>query len=106
MSGSNELFFADITYVPMDIGGVACTAFVIDAYAGTIVGWDARPAQQLAGWLTDAWTRLLLVRLGRLVSSVQYPLVEGAGDGPLRGRCRSGPVGRCCSVGDQSGNNR
>jgi transposase InsO family protein len=36
----NELFVADFTYVPMDTGVFAYTAFVIDAYAGTIVGWE------------------------------------------------------------------
>jgi transposase InsO family protein len=36
----NELFLADFTYVPMDTGVFAYTAFVIDAYAGTIVGWE------------------------------------------------------------------
>ena len=39
-SGPNELFVADFSYVPMSTGVFAYTAFVIDAYAGTIVGWD------------------------------------------------------------------
>ena len=32
----------------------ACSVFVIDAYAGTIIGWEC--SIQLATWLTDAWT--------------------------------------------------
>ena len=35
----NRLFVADFTYVPITSGGFAYTAFVIDAYAGKIVGW-------------------------------------------------------------------
>ncbi len=35
----NELTVADFTYVPM-VSGYGYTAFVIDAYAGVIVGWE------------------------------------------------------------------
>lgn len=35
----NRLLVADFTYVPIGRGGFAYTAFVIDAYAGTIAGW-------------------------------------------------------------------
>jgi len=40
VSRPNELFVADFTYVPMSTGVFAYTAFVIDAFAGTIVGWE------------------------------------------------------------------
>lgn len=36
----NLLEVADFTYVPMDIGGFAYTAFIIDAFAGLIAGWE------------------------------------------------------------------
>lgn len=36
----NELDVADFTYVPLDGGGFGYTAFVIDAFAGLIVGWE------------------------------------------------------------------
>ena len=36
----NRLLVADFTYVPMDGGGFGYTAFVIDAYAGLIPGWE------------------------------------------------------------------
>ena len=36
----NRLFVADFTYVRMAGGVFAYTAFVIDAFAGTIVGWE------------------------------------------------------------------
>jgi transposase InsO family protein len=36
----NELLVADFTYVPLRTGAFAYTAFAIDAYAGTIVGWQ------------------------------------------------------------------
>ena len=35
----NQLFVTDFTYVPLSSGRFVYTAFVIDAYAGTIVGW-------------------------------------------------------------------
>jgi transposase InsO family protein len=31
---------ADFTYVPLDGGGFGYTAFVIDAFAGLIAGWE------------------------------------------------------------------
>lgn len=34
------LAVADFTYVPLAPGGFGCTAFVIDAYAGLITGWE------------------------------------------------------------------
>jgi putative transposase len=38
-SRPDELHVADFTYVPM-ITGFGYTAFVVDAYAGPIVGWE------------------------------------------------------------------
>ena len=50
----NQLLVADFTYVPVTAGGFGYTAFVIDAYAGAIVGW------QVAGRAdTDLVTRAL-----------------------------------------------
>ena len=39
---------ADFTYVPMSTGVFAYTAFVIDAYAGTIVGWECSTSKVTA----------------------------------------------------------
>ncbi|EUA82189.1 integrase core domain protein [Mycobacteroides abscessus subsp. bolletii 103] len=39
-SRPNLLVVADFTYVPLDGGGFGYTAFVIDAYAGLIAGWE------------------------------------------------------------------
>jgi transposase InsO family protein len=36
----NLLEVADFTYVPMDVGGFGYTAFVVDAFAGLIAGWE------------------------------------------------------------------
>ncbi len=47
VSRPNELFVADFTYVPMS-GVFAYTAFVIDAYAGTIVGWECSTSKVTA----------------------------------------------------------
>ena len=43
----NTLFVADFTYVAMT-GGFASTAFVIDAFAGTIVGWETSWSKESA----------------------------------------------------------
>jgi transposase InsO family protein len=50
----NQLFVADFTYVPLSAGGFGYTAFVIDAYAGTIAGW------QVAGRADAALVRAAL----------------------------------------------
>jgi putative transposase len=36
----NLLATADFTYVALDTGGFGYTAFVVDAYAGLIAGWE------------------------------------------------------------------
>jgi len=42
----NHLLVADSTYVPMATGVFAYTAFVIDAYAGRIVGWECSTSKR------------------------------------------------------------
>ena len=37
---TGQLPVCDFTYVPLAGGGFGCTAFVIDAFAGTICGWE------------------------------------------------------------------
>jgi putative transposase len=54
--GPNQLFVADFTYVPTRTGFVY-TAFVIDAFAGFIAGWDVAShpnAAMVSRALTDA----------------------------------------------------
>lgn len=41
----NQLWVADFTYVPM-ASGFGYTAFVIDAFAGVIVGWECSPIER------------------------------------------------------------
>jgi len=43
-----QLHVADFTYVPLDGGGFAYTAFVIDAYAGYIGGWECSRSKETA----------------------------------------------------------
>jgi putative transposase len=43
-----QLHVADFTYVPLDGGGFGYTAFVIDAFAGLIAGWDCSLSKQTA----------------------------------------------------------
>ena len=55
-----QLHVADFTYVPLDGGGFGYTAFVIDAFAGLIAGWECslyketafveRAVRQAAAW--------------------------------------------------------
>jgi putative transposase len=42
----NRLLVADFTYVKLATGVFVYVAFVIDAYAGTIVGWEASGSKQ------------------------------------------------------------
>ena len=39
---------ADFTYVPLDGGGFGYTAFVIDAFAGLIAGWECSLSKETA----------------------------------------------------------
>jgi transposase InsO family protein len=43
-----QLHVADFTYVPLDGGGFGYTAFVIDAFAGLIAGWECCLSKQTA----------------------------------------------------------
>jgi putative transposase len=47
-SAPGELHVADFTYVPLDGGGFGYTAFVIDAFAGLIAGWECSLSKQTA----------------------------------------------------------
>jgi transposase InsO family protein len=44
----DALWVADFTYVPLAGGGFGYTAFVIDAFAGYIVGWECSVSKQTA----------------------------------------------------------
>ena len=43
-----QLHVADFTYVPLDGGGFGYTAFVIDAFAGLIAGWECSLSKETA----------------------------------------------------------
>ena len=43
-----QLHVADFTYVPLDGGGFGYTAFVIDAFAGLIAGWECALSKETA----------------------------------------------------------
>ena len=43
-----QLHVADFTYAPLAGGGFGCTAFVIDAYAGLIPGWECSTSKHTA----------------------------------------------------------
>jgi putative transposase len=47
-TGPGRLLVADFTYVPLLAGGFAYTAFVIDAFAGTICGWECLASRSTA----------------------------------------------------------
>ena len=48
VAAPNELVVADFTYVPMATGSFVYTAFVIDAYANRIVGWECSTSKETA----------------------------------------------------------
>ena len=43
-----QLHVADFTYVPLDGGGFGYTAFVVDAFAGLIAGWECSLSKETA----------------------------------------------------------
>jgi putative transposase len=43
---TSRVLVADFTYVPLATGGFAYVAFVIDAFAGTIRGWEASMSKE------------------------------------------------------------
>jgi len=43
-----QLHVADFTYVPLDGGGFGYTAFVVDAFAGLIPGWECSLSKETA----------------------------------------------------------
>src|SRR5260370_18996482 len=43
-----QLLVADFTYVPLAGGGFGYVAFVIDAFAGPIAGWECSPSKPTA----------------------------------------------------------
>ena len=47
-SAPGQLHVADFTYVPLDGGGFGYTAFVIDAFAGLIAGWECSLSKETA----------------------------------------------------------
>jgi transposase InsO family protein len=47
-SAPGQLHVADFTYVPLDGGGFGYTAFVIDAFAGLVAGWECSLSKQTA----------------------------------------------------------
>jgi putative transposase len=47
-SRPGELAVADVTYVPLACGQTAYTAFVIDAFAGLIPGWECSLSKRTA----------------------------------------------------------
>jgi putative transposase len=48
VAAPNTLLVADFTYVRLAVGGFVYTAFVIDAFAGRIVGWECSTSKHTA----------------------------------------------------------
>ncbi len=66
-----RLLVADFTYVPLAGGGFGYVAFVIDAFAGTILGWECSLSKATA----------FVTRAIALASVVSPASVEGDGYG-------------------------
>ena len=65
----NRLLVADFTYVPLSSGVFCYTAFVIDAYAGRIVGWTCSASKE------SRFVRLAIRHAAQLRSNEGNPLV-------------------------------
>jgi len=75
-----RLLVADFTYVPLVTGGFACVAFVIDAFAGTIRGWECSLSKETRSvQRAIAQAAAQLRRLGHPIAS---GAVHHAGAGP------------------------
>jgi len=86
-----QLHVADFTYVPMVIG-FGYTAFVIDAFAGMIVGWECSLSKYSVCGADHS--------PGRGPASSQGTPTVRHHDPPLRRRAaarESGSAKRCCS---------
>jgi putative transposase len=69
-SAPGQLHVADFTYVPLDGGGFGYTAFVIDAFAGLIAGWECSLSKQTAFVEKAIWQAAALrARQGHPISS-------------------------------------
>jgi transposase InsO family protein len=66
------LHVADFTYVPMAGGGFGYTAFVIDAYAGLIPGWECSTSKE------GAFVRRAIRHTAGYRRRQGHPLAEGA----------------------------
>jgi putative transposase len=67
-----QLHVADFTYVPLDGGGFGYTAFVIDAFAGLIAGWECSLSKE------TAFVERAIRQAAALRTRQGYPLGSGA----------------------------
>jgi putative transposase len=102
-----RLLVADFTYVPLAGGGFACVALVIDAYAGTIRGWECsvskttvfvqRAIRQAAAQLARLGHPLTGRAIHHSDAGSQYTSVRFTGTLMLAGLAGSiGTVGDAC----------
>jgi putative transposase len=108
-AGPGQLHVADFTYVPLDGGGFAYTAFTIDAYAGYIGGWECsrskeaafvtRAIRQAAERLRKAGHPLTGLAIHHSDAGSQYTSVRLA-----ETLCLAGLTGSIGTVGDAYGN--
>ena len=75
-----QLHVADFTYVPLDGGGFGYTAFVIDAFAGLIAGWECSLSKETSP-AAGAFQRERGQCRGHLPSRVQVPVFPVHGSG-------------------------
>lgn len=67
-----RLLVADFTYLPLAAGGFAYVAFVIDAYAGTIRGWECSLSK------TTAFIQRAIRQAAAQLAGLGHPLATGA----------------------------
>src|SRR6266581_2883355 len=106
-----QLHVADFTYVPLDGGGFGCTAFVIDAFAGLIAGWECSLSKETA-FVERAIRQAaaLRARQGHPISGAAIHHSDAGSQGGfnwssqhldlevLRYGCREAPAGDSCDA--------
>ena len=92
-----QLHVADFTYVPLDGGGFGYTAFVVDAFAGLIAGWECSLSKETA-FVERAIRQAaaLRARQGHPISGQAIHHSDYAEDGVKPGNLRMACSGGAC----------
>lgn len=99
-SAPNQLWVVDITYIPLERGGFAYAAFVVDAFSRLIAGWQVA-GHMRATLALDALEMAISARLraGQQVTGVVHHSDHGAQYLAIRYTARLAQAGAIASAG-------